>query len=219
MTNTDNDLEKLLLKIAEERRKEYGDRIWRTVEYFTVVLSAILSISIGLFIELSKISNMSNGYDFLFMFFALGIFVCVTAWFNVRREYERQLEAIAEIGKTQWYLGLATKVVPEQQRMFKKDQHILLERYTKNTFAKDEEWVKDKMKVWKNKQAALIWFGIVFWGFALIFTVASAFIIYSVHPTVILQISAYWLPFMIFAVVGILCYVEHRQHTLIVKAD
>ena len=212
-------MEKLLLRIAEERRREYGERIWRTVEYFTVVLSAILSVSIGLFVELSKISNVSESYDFLIILFALGIFVSITAWFNVRREYERQLEAIAEIGKVQWYLGLATNVVPEERRMFKQDQHILLERYAKNSFTKDEEWVKDKMKIWKNRQAALIWFGIVFWGFAFIFSVASAFIVYLVHPTSVLQINAYWVPFMIFVIVGMLSYLEHRRHTHMAKTS
>lgn len=219
MTNTNNDLERLILQIADKRRREYGDRIWRTVEYFTIVLSAILSVSVGLFIQLLTISNMNNGYGLLMILFALGIFVSITAWFNVRREYERQLEAIAEIGKAQWYLGLATNIVPEQKRRFKKDEHIILERYTQNTFERDEEWVRDKMKIWKNKQGALIWFGIVFWGFALIFTVASAFVIYSARPMIILQINIYLLPLVIFAVIVVLCYVEHRKHTRIEQAN
>jgi len=217
MTNIDNDLAKLLLEIAEERRREYGERIWRTVEYFTVVLAAILSVSVGLLIDLSKTSNVGNGYDVLIFLFVAGIFVSVTAWFNVRREYERQLEAIAERGKVEWYLGLATNIVPKGLRMFSKDNHIILERYTENTFATDEEWVKDKMRIWKYRQAALIWFGLVFWFFAFTFAGVLAFTVYLLHPTFVLQINAYWFPFIAFTVVFILSCLEHRLHTRVVR--
>jgi hypothetical protein len=222
MTNIDNDLVKSLLEIAEERRREYGERIWRTVEYFTVVLAAILSVSIGLFIDLSKTGNVSNAYDVLIFLFVAGIFVSVTAWFNVRREYERQLEAIAEKGKVEWYLGLATNVVPKGLRMFSKDDHIILERYAKNTFATDKEWVKDKMRIWKNRQAALIWFGLVFWFFAFTFTGVLTFIVYLLHPTFALLVNVYcfpflvnvyWFPFIAFAFVFALCCWEQRWHT------
>jgi Flp pilus assembly protein TadB len=220
MTNIDNDLVKSLLEIAEERRREYGERIWRTVEYFTVVLTAILSVSIGLFIELSKTSNVGNGYDLLIILFVLGIFVSVTAWFNVRREYEHQLEAIVEIGKAQQYLGL-TSDIPQEKRWFKQDSHIILERYLKDkgNFQEDKEWVKDKMRIGKYKQAALIWFGIVFWFFALVFTVALVFIVYLLYPTFVFQINAYWFPFLAFAVVFILCCWEQRRHTHLVKSN
>lgn len=220
MGNVDSDIEKLLLTIAEDRRREYGERIWRTVEYFTVILTAILSVSIGLFIELSKINNVKEGYALLILLFAVGIFISVTAWFNVRREYKHQLEAIAEKMKAEWSLGLAKKVVPKEQRMFQKDEHILLERYYANTFGKDEEWVKDKMKLWQNRQAALIWFGIVFWGFAFFFTITITLIIYWAYPTIaFLQIPASWIPLIIFAIGSVLCEVEHREYTRITKAS
>lgn len=219
MASADNDLEKLLLEIAEERRREYGERIWRTVEYFTVVLSAILSVSIGISIELSKSSSSNSDYVFLVILFVLGCFVSITAWFNVRREYEHQLEAIAEKAKIEWYLGFGEKVVPQQKRLFKKDDHLLLERNVKqqHTFAKDEEWVKDRMKLWKNKQAALVWFSIVFWGFALIFTAAITLIIYSAYPNFAFGINVYWYPQIFFVIAFICCYVEHGKHTDITK--
>jgi hypothetical protein len=229
MTNIDKDLVKSLLEIAEERRREYGERIWRTVEYFSVLLTAILSVSIGLFIELSKTSDVGNGYDLLIILFVSGIFVSVTAWFNVRREYEHQLEAIAEIGKAQQYLGL-TSEIPLGKRWFKDDLHIILERYLddKDNLEKDKEWVKDKMKVLKHRQAALIWFGIVFWFFAFVFTVTASFIVYLVHPTLNLQVDVYWFPFLVnvywfpfiaFLFVFFLCCLEQRWHTHLVKPN
>jgi hypothetical protein len=208
MMSLNEDLVKLFLKISEKRRKEYGDRIWQTVTYFTAVLSAILSVSATLF-ELSQTSWIGG---LLIVLLSLGIFVSITAWFNVRREYERQIEAMVEIGKAQEYLGL-TAEIPMGKRWFKQDPHIILERYLKDkgNFQKDEEWVKDKMKL--SPKRALFWFSLIFWGFAFIYTIAVVLVIYSVFPNLSLLVNVYWIPLVVFAAVSIVFYAEHIRYT------
>jgi hypothetical protein len=88
------------------------------------------------------------------------------------------MEAIAEIGKAQYYLGL-TSEIPVEKRWFKQDKHIILERYfeDKDNFCRDKDWVRDKMNICKKKDKALAGFAVLFWGFACIYSIAIAIVL------------------------------------------
>ena len=216
----DKDFVQVSLRNAEERLKEHGTRIWETVKCFTGDMTAILLVSFLLFVEFSKTGGVNESWYsvslvFMMILFVTGIFISISAWFHVRGEYQRQLEAIAEVNKAQWYLGFDT-TVPLERRWFKDDSHLMLERHykEKDNFRKEEDWVKSSMQIsWKNLRTALSGFAILFWGFATIFVSAMA-LMFGAHSFFGLTVSL-GIPIVGFGLLLFICTIEHYLYTQI----
>ena len=153
-------------------RKDFTDRQWETLRYVLTIFSGLMALSVGLLTvyiqptivsvpkyasETLRIGEISVPLLKLLIIFVLVfnlLMVCL-CHLNLRREYKRAIEKIAQMKKIETYLGL-WKTVPNHKRLFPNNNYIILDRHfgrdCKNT---DQQWVESKMTWRPGSETAL----------------------------------------------------------------
>jgi len=127
-----------LYKELINERRFYTNKAWETLKFFTTIYTAILSITILVFINLHEINQTSYvAIVVIFLPFS-AMFISVIGWLNLKIEISRLYETVATLMKAEKFLGLHEEI-DEENRFFKKDRYIL-----PNYFVDVDEKIKSK---------------------------------------------------------------------------
>ena len=118
----------MLYKEMGKNRRDYVDRAWETIKFFTTIYTAILSVTVTLIIYF-KPQFTSWPVTILITFLPISaIAITGIGWHNFRREYARTGEIIATLKKLEKLLNFHEEI-EESKRYFKNDKYILPEAY------------------------------------------------------------------------------------------
>ncbi len=157
--NLENDK---LLKIREQlesTRKDYNDRIWETIKFFTTMFSGLTAIFVLLeYIPDITKSNLLVKLGWLSVPMA-ALSISVIGFANLRREYFRSMETISMIMKVDTQLKFYDKGFIPQSEIDRGQYDIWKES--------EEKWLQDRMQIkWrdfmKSKASAYTVFSILY---------------------------------------------------------
>lgn len=133
-------------------RMHSGELMWKSVQYFFVLISALISaniIGLGTILELNDLRTQFYLLLLLFAFPMLIIALSVVGEEILRRRFSRLLEAIAHTAKIEGLLGLSVDISERLQKLnvLPKDKH-LFERYMKSRakYNSEEEFIKGELR-------------------------------------------------------------------------
>lgn len=113
-----------LYELLVNDRNFFSDKAWETLKFFTTIYLAILSITIGLVINLNDTTNEYE-YDFIIVLLPIiAIAISLIGQLNFMRENTRVYETIASLKKLEKLLGFHEEI-KEEDRIFKKDKYVL----------------------------------------------------------------------------------------------
>jgi len=141
-----------LYKLNNDMVKFFSERGWETIKYFTTIFLALLTASstlLGYFI----LNNELNKFIFLLLFFPISMnFLASKGHENFRREYDRLLERVAIVIKSEELLGFHRKreeikkelKIEDELKKFSDDKYLLSDDFIKrlDTIKKEKDFRK-----------------------------------------------------------------------------
>ena len=128
----------ILIKLRDEagnQMRKHVDLVWNTAKFSISVLSALLTVLVGILIfgiqnynSFPDIGKVGFNLIIIFIPFFLILFTLLNIW-NFKREYKRIIEDIVIQAKIDDELGLSQESFRKQNRVFPDDKYILLDRW------------------------------------------------------------------------------------------
>lgn len=171
-------------------RMHSGNIMWKSVQYFFVLISALISanlIGLGMILELDDLQTQFYLLLIFLTFPTLVIALSLVGEAILGRRLSRLLEAIAHTAKIEGLLGLSVDISEHLQKLniFPKDRY-LFERYSKSRvkYNSEEEFIKGELRggiegrnMYTDMRKAYFLFIIV----GIILILVNIFLIINVH--------------------------------------
>lgn len=157
-----------LLDHFENIRRSFEQRLWDTVKYFTTLITAILSVSVGLLSAIGRFNIQSNStitsptifsYKWIAILPSLGLVMTFLGWLNLQREYRWIEEVMSIVIKLRHALGLEEHSFlhhysQNQKSPFGSDKALMPARLRGNLSSRSaEDWIQGQLRVWKRLRA------------------------------------------------------------------
>jgi hypothetical protein len=137
-----------LLKLFEEYdedRRDFSDREWETIKFFTTVFAALLTATIAI------IKLLFQNYEGLWMFIPLPFFMFVISYIglrNFKRECARLFERVATLMKIEEKIGFHDKRNNRRRLVLKCDEYYLSKSFIEigKKYDNTKEFVDEMIK-------------------------------------------------------------------------
>lgn len=155
----------ILLKLRNEagnQMRSHVDLVWNTAKYSISILSALLTVLVGILIfgiqnynSFPDIAKVGFKLIIIFIPFFLILFTLLSIW-NFKREYERIIEDVVVQAKIDDELGLSQESYRKRKRVFPDDKYILLDRWVNDRknidlFPTGKVFIKDRCKIFEKR--------------------------------------------------------------------
>ena len=111
-----------LFEEYEKDRRDFSNREWETIKFFTTIFAVLLTATITI------IRLLFPNFQGLYMFVFLPIFMLIISYIglqNFKREYARSFERIATLMKIEEKVGFHDKRDKKQKLILKCDEYYL----------------------------------------------------------------------------------------------
>jgi hypothetical protein len=138
-------------KTRSNDMKFYQDAMWKSVQYFFVLISALISANLVGIGTIVGLKTFQTQFYLLVTFLIIPILVIILSFIGIailRRRFSRFLELVAHLGKIEGLLGLSVDISERLQKLsaFQKDNY-LFQRYVKsrNRYASEKEFIESEL--------------------------------------------------------------------------